>query len=524
MRFAYSYTRLSTKEQLKGDGARRQIEDRDRWLAAHPDAVLDTEFALVDVKSAFRGDHARTGKLSLFLRAIEDGRIPRGSVLLLESYDRLSREQLMDSVYLLLGILRAGIDVVTFGSAGHEFRHDATGADQLMALMYSMMVLARANEESEIKSHRGAAVWDSRRKKARGSLTAFRAGNKPPWLEFDSKKCAWTVDKKRAKIVNRIIDDRIAGKSRRAIAKGLNAKGIKTWHPDRKGGAVAWSGTYVDKILRSRSLIGEYQPYLRPRGSKGRPIGDQITGFYPVVVSENRWLAAQAARNEGVNFRGRRGQFRNILRGLTQCACGSRTEFVDTGQSTYLRCTAAWHSGCENKRMHGYQHLEMLTLAALGKRAGSIVSGDPESVRNLQNELAGARALLADLKSRSENLIELAEAGAGASVAGRLTEIEAHISASQADVDAFQKSIAAIGEVSAVDTATLTEAWKRLSEISSPDEREALNGRLRRLLNVIVLSPDKIFFRWKDGTQATAFLKEQKRGRRRDNPARAEVA
>ena len=512
MRNAYSYTRLSTKEQLKGDGARRQIEDRDRWLAAHPDAVLKTEFALVETKSAFRGDHARTGRLSLFLKAIEDGRIPRGSVLLLESYDRLSREQLMDSVYLLLGILRAGIDVVTFGSGAHEFRHDATGADQMMALMYSMMVLARANEESEIKSHRGAAVWDARRKKARASLTVFRAGNKPPWLDFDNEKSVWIVNKQRAKVVKRIIDDRIAGKSRRTIAKELNAEGVKTWHPDRKDGAMAWSGTYVDKILRSRSLIGEYQPYLRPRGSKGAPIGDPIPGFYPVVIKEKRWFAAQAVRNEGVNFRGRRGQFRNILRGLTQCVCGSRTEFIDTGQYTYLRCTAAWHRGCDHKRMHSYKRLEIQTLAALGSRAGSIVSGDPEFVRNLETDFAGNRALLADLKSRRGNLIELAETGVGASVAGRLVEIEAHISAAQKTAEALQKSIAAAEETSSAATTTLTEAWQCLSEASSPDERSAINSRLRRLLDVIVLSPEKIDIRWQDGRQATVWLVEKKGG------------
>ena len=453
MRGAYSYTQLSTKEQLKGDGVRRQIEDRDRWLAAHPDVVLDTEFALLDIgKSAFRGDHARTGDLSLFLRAIEDGRIPRGSVLLLESYDRLSREQLMDSVYRLLGILRAGIDVVTFGSGAHEFRHDATGPDQMMALMYSMMVLGRANEEFEIKSHRGAAVWETRRQKARESLTVFRAGNMPPWLKFDYEKSVWIVNKQRAKVVNWIIDERIAGKSRREIAKQLNAKGVNTWHPDRKDGAVAWSGSYVDKILRSRSLIGEYQPYLRPRGSKGAPIGDPIPGFYPVVVKEKRWFAAQAARNEGVNFRGRRGQFRNILRGLTQCACGSRTEFVDNGQYTYLRCTATWHSGCPYKRMYSYKRLEIQTLATLGSRASRIVSGDSESVRNLETDFAGTGALLADLKSRRDNLIELAETGAGAAVAVRLVEIEAQISVAQTTIEALQKSIATIGEASAVNT------------------------------------------------------------------------
>jgi RNA-directed DNA polymerase len=354
----------------------------------------------------------------------------------------------------------------------------------VLRLMYSMMVLARANEESEIKSHRGAAVWDTRRKKARASLTVFRAGNKPPWLDFDNEKSVWIVNKQRAKIVKRIIDDRIAGKSRRTIAKELNTEGVKTWHPDRKDGAMAWSGTYVDKILRSRSLIGEYQPYLRPCGSKGAPIGDPIPGFYPVVIKEKRWFAAQAVRNEGVNFRGRRCQFRNILRGLTQCACGSRTEFIDTGQYTYLRCTAAWHRGCDHKRMHSYKRLEIQTLAALGTRAGSIVSGDPEFVRNLETDFAGNRALLADLKSRRDNLIELAETDGGASVAGRLFEIEAHISAAQKTAEALQKSIAVAGEASSANTTTLTEAWQRLSEASSPDERSAINSRLRRLLVV----------------------------------------
>ena len=515
MRTAYSYTRLSTKEQLRGDGARRQIEDRDRWLTAHPNAALDTEFALVDTRSAFRGDHARAGKLSLFLRAVESGRIPRGSILLIESYDRLSREQLMDSVYLLLGILRAGIDVVTFGSGAHEFRHDATGADQMMALMYSMMVLARANEESEIKSHRGAARWEARRKEARTARTAFRAGNKPPWLDFDNKKRAWIINKTRARIVNWIIDCRIDGKSRRAIAKELNAKGTDTWHPDRKDGAVAWSGTYVDKILRSQSLIGEYQPYRRPRGSKGTPVGDPIPGFYPVVVDKKRWLAAQAARNEGVNFRGRRGQFRNILRGLTRCACGSRTEFVDTGRYTYLRCTAAWHSGCKNKRMYPYKRLEILTLMALGDRASSGVFETRESTRKLETDLAGAAALLADLKSRRDKLIELAETGAGASVAGRLMEIETQISSAQAAIDTLQKSIAAAGEVTSTNVATLTKTWKRLSETSSPDERIAINGRLKRLLDGIVLSENKIFVHWLDGTQASIWLNNHQTRRRR---------
>jgi hypothetical protein len=40
MPLAYLYSRVSTPRQIDGLGLRRQAEERERWLAAHPELKL----------------------------------------------------------------------------------------------------------------------------------------------------------------------------------------------------------------------------------------------------------------------------------------------------------------------------------------------------------------------------------------------------------------------------------------------------------------------------------------------------
>src|SRR5262245_27229953 len=91
---AFSYIRFSKPEQLKGDSLRRQLE----WgvgICTTKGWALDEILYLRDLgKSAFRGANAATGKLGAFLEAIKSGDVKRGDVLLLESLDRLSREDI----------------------------------------------------------------------------------------------------------------------------------------------------------------------------------------------------------------------------------------------------------------------------------------------------------------------------------------------------------------------------------------------------------------------------------------------
>lgn len=75
---------------------------------------LDAALSLRDEgPSAFHQRHIKQGALGVFLRAVEDGRIQSGSVLVVEGLDRLSRAEPIQAQAQLAQIINAGITVVT---------------------------------------------------------------------------------------------------------------------------------------------------------------------------------------------------------------------------------------------------------------------------------------------------------------------------------------------------------------------------------------------------------------------------
>src|SRR5437588_1867563 len=92
---AYSYIRMSTDVQLKGDSLRRQLEKSRAYAESH-NLELVEDFRLEDLGvSAFKGANADNGALGKFLEAVRANAIQKGSYLLVESLDRLSRQQVM---------------------------------------------------------------------------------------------------------------------------------------------------------------------------------------------------------------------------------------------------------------------------------------------------------------------------------------------------------------------------------------------------------------------------------------------
>jgi hypothetical protein len=54
-----------------------------------------------------------TGKLAEFIEAVKDGKVPFGSFLIIEQFDRLSRANVNVALRLLMDLIEAGIVVVT---------------------------------------------------------------------------------------------------------------------------------------------------------------------------------------------------------------------------------------------------------------------------------------------------------------------------------------------------------------------------------------------------------------------------
>ena len=132
---AYSYIRMSTPEQITGDSLRRQIAAADAY-ALRKGLEIEQRFDDIGV-SGFRGKNAQIGALKNFLEQVESGKIAKGSYLIVESIDRLSRDKVSNALALLTSIIHAGIVVVAL-SENKEFSTKNIDQDSFF-LMYARL-------------------------------------------------------------------------------------------------------------------------------------------------------------------------------------------------------------------------------------------------------------------------------------------------------------------------------------------------------------------------------------------------
>lgn len=210
---AYSYIRMSTELQLKGDSRRRQLEKSEKYAANHELELAD-DARLEDIGiSAFKGANVRDGALGKFLEAAKAGKIAPGSFLLVESLDRLTRQDINKSLALFLLIINAGINIVTLGD---ERVYRAEKLD-LPDFITSLVIMSRAHEESMIKSQRVSAAWASKRSQARNRPVTAMC---PAWLVLSEDRTQYKTIPERAKVVRAIFDDTVAGIGNYTIKRG----------------------------------------------------------------------------------------------------------------------------------------------------------------------------------------------------------------------------------------------------------------------------------------------------------------
>ncbi|WP_350441868.1 recombinase family protein, partial [Proteus mirabilis] len=102
--------------------------------------------------SAYKGDNLKNGALGKFLELVHSGYIPNGSTLIIESFDRLSRQTAIKAQAIFSEIISAGITIVT--AMDNRSYNLKSVTENPFDLMYSLMIMIRANEESETKSKR----------------------------------------------------------------------------------------------------------------------------------------------------------------------------------------------------------------------------------------------------------------------------------------------------------------------------------------------------------------------------------
>lgn len=104
--------------------------------------------------SAFRSGNLKEGsELSTFLRAVESKKIPKGSYLLIENLDRLSRAAPLTALNALQRLLSLGVYVVTLHD-GKRYDAKSLASEDITDFLIAVLHAHRAHSESVVKSKR----------------------------------------------------------------------------------------------------------------------------------------------------------------------------------------------------------------------------------------------------------------------------------------------------------------------------------------------------------------------------------
>lgn len=332
---AYSYVRMSTHKQLKGDSLRRQLE-RSRQFADEHGLILDESLRDIGV-SAWKGKNFKSGALGHFLAMVERGEIPQGSYLLIESLDRLSREAVPDALTLFMAIINAGIVIATLGDDRQIYSRESLKGDWTK-LIIGLAVMSRGHEESQTKSERISLANQRKRDNARegkGKITA----RTPAWIDatrIEGQRYCFTLND-HAKTVKLIFELAASGLGATAITSRLNAENIPAFRS--KDG---WYPGIIKMLLSRQDVIGTFQPHRMENGERV-PDGDPIENYFPAVIDKDLFLRVQSLRRLTGNG-GRKGKsFGNLFTGICSCAhCGGpmsiKMSRIGSGNVRYLAC------------------------------------------------------------------------------------------------------------------------------------------------------------------------------------------
>ena len=155
---AYSYIRFSTPQQSRGHSRERQLSAT-REYCERNGLFLDEKLMFSDLGiSAFSGANVTTGKMGMFIKAAEEGMVPFGSVLIVESLDRLSRQSVFSHLSMFLDLINLGITLVTLMD-NKKYTKEGLKNDP-GELRDSIAIMQRAHDESLTKAKRGRAAWE----------------------------------------------------------------------------------------------------------------------------------------------------------------------------------------------------------------------------------------------------------------------------------------------------------------------------------------------------------------------------
>lgn len=538
---AYSYIRMSTRGQEHGDSLRRQ-KDRMYEFISKRDLELVENYRDIGV-SAYRRLNYTHGELRAFIDAVDRGDVEKGSYLIIESMDRLSRATATTAFSMMIELIDKGITLVTLDS-GLEYSQETSRTNHTN-LFIAIGEMIRAHEESRRKSEMISHAWEEKRKQLR---TAGRpmTSRVPAWLRLSSDGKHIEVIPERAEVVNAIFNYACNGYGTYSIARMLNESGVAPWgtvkttkvHSGKKPKlAPVWHESYIKKIISNRAVLGEFQPHrqeITTANVKLRiPDGEPIEGYYPAMVPEELFRSANLAlARRQTGSKGRKGPtYANLFTGLLFCnRCGSGMRYIDKGPppkgGQYLRCSRTVTSRSCVSKIYRYHVVEQSILSFLETLDVERVLGGAPLAKRIAEKKHAADILEMEITGLDQQIAFTVEAitkGVSPQLVTRLSDMERKRTKAQIELSIVRSEIA---DAELLNPAARKAALNKLLEAIGKDmpteerlkTRRALAAELQRILDRMTLNPspafafeeDEVHVSWRKSYERSSYTRLQK--------------
>lgn len=355
---AYSYVRFSSDKQAHGQSLERQL-DAARAYAVQHNLYLEPNGTYEDLGvSGFKGRNAEEGALSDFIKAVDNGRVRPGSMLIIENLDRLSRDHVDKALAVFMTLISKGITLAVLTDPPKEYSSQSIRDSRGFDVMWAIQDMVRAHEESARKRELAVKKWEGRRKAAATKLMTRVC---PPWMEANPDKTEWVLLHDKVKIVQRIFEQAdTGGQGTQSMATQFNSEKVPLF-----GNAKEWRAQEFIRFLKWEAVMG----VLVSKDRTTRNETHRIENYYPKIIEREvfyRVKNAMAQRNsvELGTGRGRKGEgVTNLFSGLVRCGvCGSGCRTTGRNGYKYLQCLSSYASGICTTPLYNYGVLETAVL------------------------------------------------------------------------------------------------------------------------------------------------------------------
>ena len=157
-----TFARSAVRTEKKNTSIQRQTRATRKWCESQGYQLNESDELVDEGVSGYSGVNYGTGKLSVLTQQLESGEIAPGSMLIVESFERISREGVKDTAALLFSLISKGLILVTVIDGRIS---DMNSLSDLTPFMMSVATAHLEYEKSLMRSLRIRAGLEAKRAK-----------------------------------------------------------------------------------------------------------------------------------------------------------------------------------------------------------------------------------------------------------------------------------------------------------------------------------------------------------------------